>query len=169
MPSSQTQVLEINPFLSPKRTSPRQRSTFKLPKLPLSSTHRAPTFDLNPTANDDDDEDACVIPSSQTQELVYHRPLTPPARLHIHNEDLTAGEVIPDSQPPEHEVQMAYSPKTRRTQSDDTSGEHTQRDIVPTSQSAFEKEISSSDLLDIKSRFPVPAESLSALDQANWK
>ncbi len=161
MPSSQTQVLEINPFLSPKRTSPKQRATFKLPKLPT----RAPTF--HPTVSGgDEDEDTCVIPSSQTQELVYHRPLTPPARLHIHDEDPTAGEIIPDSQPPEHEVQAAYSPARRRTQSDDTSGEHTQRDIVPTSQSAFEKEISSSDLLDIKSRFPVPAEPSDALEHS---
>ncbi|KAI0761710.1 hypothetical protein BC629DRAFT_991963 [Irpex lacteus] len=180
VPSSQTQVLEIdpNPFLSPKRTSPRQRATFKLPKLPLSSTIRTPAFNLYPTVNDDDDEDTCVIPSSQTQELAYHRPLTPPARLHIHSEDPTAGEIIPDSQPPE----VAYSPTRRRTQphvvehehpmpapEQGPDGEHTQRDIVPTSQSAFEKEISSSDLLDIKSRFPVPAEPSGVLDQTNSK
>ncbi|KAI0698622.1 hypothetical protein BC835DRAFT_1413011 [Cytidiella melzeri] len=174
VPSSQTQVIEYNPFLSSNSThSNDHEGKFKLPLLP---ERLRPAILPSSAPNYESDEETCVIPSSQTQELVLENfsasPSRPRQQEHLTNRLHTAcsslDEIIPDSQAVD--TDFASSPilgraravssssamsDSRKTSAQcGTSRESTQREIVPTSQCAIEEEITSSDLLDIKARLP---------------
>jgi hypothetical protein len=171
VPPSETQALEINPFLSnsPKHAH-HEDARFKKPALPLHPM-LLPSVSLSILNPDYQDEELYVVPSSQTQDLV---PTVSPARLrqrHIFDVRLRANEeIIPDSQltdpdllnTPSHtpgcDRQPSISPSRRRATISSTSSsakcpgrEFTQCEIVPTSQSA-EKEITSSDYFGMTAR-----------------
>ncbi|KAI0092454.1 hypothetical protein BDY19DRAFT_1053966 [Irpex rosettiformis] len=170
IPSSQTQILEINPFALSGTTSHQPEHSNHI-ILPSRFTNHASLSHF--MTNDENDEEFCIVPSSQTQELNHERPPSPPSQLSTHrvpSGPSSSSEIIPDSQPPTTGVfssptrqkKQAVSPTSKRSfwytgtidakGNTDPSQGTIEREVIPTSQCIHEKEMTSLEFLDISAR-----------------
>ncbi|THH01881.1 hypothetical protein EW026_g917 [Hermanssonia centrifuga] len=177
IPSSQTQVLEWNPFEAANKEeqfhytisrapapSGNTNAVFKLPKLPLR-TELIPSYHRAASTPPPDDE---VVPSSQSQDDLLsfsprQRASSSPSHYPPFKHDFSKGEIVPSSQSSELEMSSPRSAVKRpplqikipglvddevALHHDDGSAE-SEGEVIPTSQSPFEKEITASEALRI--------------------
>ena len=178
VPSSQTQLLEINPSESSCEIDRNQQEIFQLPTLPRRLGTRS-GLSHSGTNREESDEDTCVIPSSQTQELIFERPSTPPRQSSHRAPAINDSQV--DSVPNSRSLDLEVFKGSPRRQNEgecrisvarersslttvqldvermvDVCQDSTQREIIPTSQCMNEEELTTSDVLRMKARTIFP-------------
>lgn len=178
VPSSQTQTLEFSHFLllPDSRANDASRGAFKVPSFHHRTATAHPSTRTDRISSS---EEPCLIPSSQSQDLTtFFAPFSIISRQqsgleNIKNIDLARSERMPGSAAVKPEFRLPPVPARRRkviekwstlSDHDDTEvadrkqeqgwvtrsrSSSTHGDTVPTSQYLLEKEISSSDFIDM--------------------
>ena len=190
IPSSQTQLLEYNPCESSCEIAHNQQGIFQLPTLPRRPG-TCTKLSRSAINREESDEDTCVIPSSQTQELIFERPCTPRRQSSSHGApaindsqvdnvpnlrslDLEVYNGSPRQQNEgECKISVARecsSPTTIQLDAGRVIGvsqDSTQREIIPTSQCMNEEELTTSDVLRMKARTIFSGRTSGALE-SDW-